>query len=149
MPKNIALLLATSMLTFGCVNADAISNLVVEDALYSPPINGITAGCSSMGVKKDCDNISGANKKITINGVRMRVAGSSDGRRILVMYSSDRCGFGDSSCQTRASNSAYYVVKNRLTRNGVSIEKVTPVAVSDFINGYLIQVDADGYSLID
>jgi hypothetical protein len=133
------------MFLAGCVNVGVIKSISVNDAKMNEPINAVSAGCKGLGITRDCDDIIGANRVIMIEKYKMRVASNNQGTSILVMYDNDECGLGKAVCQTLASNRNYWLIKNVLERNNVTINEVKAMAINDFIVGYALTLNKDGY----
>jgi hypothetical protein len=121
----------------------------IEDAINSEPINAITAGCTGLGLTKDCDSYSGANRIVTLKGIKMRVAGDESGGRILLMLHENECDLGQLACKTNASNRNYHIVKSIFMENNVTIIDVKALFTGNSIVGYSFFVDDDGYSLLN
>ncbi|WP_445355889.1 hypothetical protein ACJJI5_07395 [Microbulbifer sp. EKSA008] len=147
--KKILFVSVVGMVLTACVNVQAVKSLSVEDARNSDPINGATAGCSSFGVSKDCNIISGATRVVSIEGSKMRIAGSEDGRTVMIMHDSDECGITETDCQTKVNNRNYAAIKKYYSSIGVSISSVRAIAAADFIGGYSLTLDNDGYSVLE
>ncbi|WP_448548475.1 hypothetical protein [Thalassotalea fusca] len=146
--RNVVLLSLCSLTFIGCVNVKSIQNVSVNDAKGSQPINAMSLSCSDLDLTRDCDNYAGANKEITLYGHKMRVAGNDSGTTILAMYAKDECGLGEALCQTIASNRNYEIIKKVFTDNNTQVVDVKPLAVNDFIVGYAITTNKEGYSLL-
>jgi hypothetical protein len=143
--KNV-LVSVVFMFLAGCVNVGVIKSISVNDAKMNEPINAVSAGCKGLGITRDCDDIIGANRLIIIEKNKIRVASNNQGTSILVMYDNDECGLGKAVCQTLASNRNYWLIKNVLERNNVTINEVKAMAINDFIVGYALTLNKDGYS---
>lgn len=149
MHKNLALIILGCFCFAGCVNVNLIRVQAVEDAINSEPINAITAGCTGLGLTKDCDSYSGANRIVTLKGIKMRVAGDESGGRILLMLHENECDLGQLACKTNASNRNYHIVKSIFMENNVTIIDVKALFTGNSIVGYSFFVDDDGYSLLN
>ncbi|MGB0458836.1 MAG: hypothetical protein ACPGGM_02340 [Porticoccaceae bacterium] len=132
----------------GCVHT-----AVVTDAEGNKIINSITMSCKKPYVfTQDCSAWSGATRKITIDNFDVVVAGSEDGSTILVM---DSHSFTDMLTEdpfilnkptlSRASNNSFYAVKRALEEKDIIIQKVTALGFMGDIDGYVLELDTDGY----
>ena len=135
----------------GCVPTST-----VEDVGDNQSINPITMSCKKPYVfTQDCSAWSGANRKINIDGFDVVVAGSADGSIILVMdahfYKNiliDNPFILSSQNHSEASNNSYYTVKKILKQHGINIQKVRPLELWGDISGYVMELDADGYTTL-
>jgi len=133
----------------GCVNKNAVRRAVVSDASCEEIVNAAWASCDEpIKLSQDCNIWIGAKKKIKLLGDIIRVSASSDGKIILISADRDGCDLGDGDCWTNANNRNYRMLKNLFLRNEIKIEKIIPFANSDWISGYYLFLDKEGYSLL-
>lgn len=144
--KKILCLISSATLLVGCVNADAVRSITVDDAKDSEIINGATVSCSGLGITRDCNLTQGATRVISVEGRSMRVASNDSGTAILMMFDNEVCGITQTECMTKESNSNYLSLKDFYVNRSINIESVQPVAASDFIAGYYFSLSQDGYS---
>jgi hypothetical protein len=138
------------------------ASLVTACAATPPPvegaadsINAVTMTCNRPYVlKQDCSIWNGATRRITIDGFHVKVAGSEDGTVVLVM-DANMLGnqFGDfftinSPSHSEASNHSYHAVRRVLDEAGIEVIRVRPLRSFGDINGYVLELAADGYSLL-
>ena len=132
----------------GCVRT-----AIVADSEGNKMINSITMSCKKPYVfTQDCSAWSGATRKITVDDFDVVVAGSEDGSTILVM---DSHSFIDVLTEdpfilnkptlSRASNNSFYAVKRVLKQKDITIQKVTALGFLGDIDGYVLELDTDGY----
>ena len=130
---------------------------VVQEAKNEDAISSITMTCNKpYRLTQDCSVWNGAQKKMSIDGFMVKMAASEDGKIILVMdahmiknslldsYFSPITG----SIHSEASNNSFEAVKRFLYEKDVAILKVRPILTLANIDGYILELDQDGYSLI-
>ncbi|RCU49608.1 hypothetical protein EZV61_15315 [Corallincola luteus] len=150
--KAIILASFTALVLSGCVSVDvdAVQRVSVKEARNTQPIDGTAATCSSMGeLTKSCDNWDGANKEIEIDGHKMRIGANEAGTTVLIMFHSDDCGVSELPCMTGASNTAYKLLKRHYENADINIISVQAFAVGEYVAGYLITLDKDGFSVFE
>jgi len=112
--------------------------------------------CSDYDFTQDCSFWSGAKRRIQIDGFELRVAGSTAGDNILIMDAklaenafSDavRLNIGEDKHSTYV-NESYRVIEKHLGEHGISILKTIRLGKISEIDGYIIQLDGDGYSVL-
>lgn len=120
---------------------------VVPEAVGVEPISGLRMSCSHpVELTRDCSGFSGASLLVTLDGEPIRVAGSADGRHVLVQVEGllDTARGGPGYVSER-SNRAFAVVKAALERQGIGLVSATPVISHGALFGYLLELDSDGY----
>jgi len=133
----------------GCVSRNSVRRVAVFEAQCEEAVNGAWASCKKpIKISQDCNVWIGAKRRIQLIGYKIRVAASSDGKIILIMADSDECGGIDANCQNNANNRNYLLLKNLFLRNEIKIKKTIPMANSDWIIGYYLFLDKEGYSLL-
>lgn len=141
--KRIVLLLLLG--SFACAN----SPVLVPDAAGRPIVGATSVNCKKpVELPRDCSSISGPKRLIEVSGVRMRIAGSADGRTILLAGPNPN---SDSLAGAHAqiTNSAYEVVKRELVRRGIRMTRVDPIASMGSLFGYLVYYDGDAYTALE
>ncbi len=118
--------------------------VVVEDAEGVEPVSGLSASCSKpFPVERDSSIMSGSTREIEIEGVEIKVAGSEDGRHVLMMP--PKLG---TQAVTNESNRRYQIVKATLAAEGVGVRSVVPMVQSGLVMGYYLELDGDGYAVL-
>ncbi len=146
--KKIWFIVITCMFITSCVNTTVIKEISVEDAKQASPINGVTAGCSGMGLTRDCSSMNGATRVVVVKGKNIRVSANDAGTTILLMHDTNECGLTEVKCQTDVNNRNYQLLKTYYLTKNVSINKVETVAAGKSVAGYLLQLNSDGYSIL-
>ena len=141
-PTLLAIVLGAS-LSFACQ-----SPTYVPDAKGTEAISATAMTCSRpYELPQDCSSWSGATREIAIGDVNMKIAGSSDGR--IVLLSGPRPNVDTlKGSHTQITNFAYEIVKSELVDAGLEIVKVEPVASMGSLYGYVIELDGDAYSVL-
>lgn len=101
-----------------------------------------TAGCHSLLLTQDCSKITGATKKIKIDEIRLRIAGSTDGRNLLIMSNTTL------SPDTIALKNGKTAVDNFFTRKDIEIVNTKVIYGNNIILGHYYTFDIDGYTLL-
>jgi hypothetical protein len=127
---------------------------VVVDALGYDPINAVTMGCDKpYELTQDCSKWMGANRKISVEGRDIRIAGSKDGQVILVMGGHLAKNSLKQSLLRRdysgiEANASFEAVKTVLLQHDIKISRVRAVMILGRINGYVFDVEGDGYGVL-
>jgi len=94
-------------------------------------------------LKNDCSLWSGAKRIVEINGIEFRLAATADGKVVLIM---DRYW---SSRNSAATNEFILSTTTEILNNhNVHILKIIKVGTKKNTDGYFLELDADGYSLL-
>jgi len=120
----------------------------IQGAKEGKVINSISMTCKSPYLlEQDCSIWSGATRSIVIDGFEVKVAGSKDGKVVLVM---DSKWFSNSFSHThsKASNNSYYAIKKVLDAEKIEIIRVSPMKSFGNIDGYILELAEDGYSVL-
>ena len=140
-------ILATIASLSGCM-----STALVTDANGNESISTLWMTCSNPYVlTQNCSAWNGAAKEIEINGFEINIAGSENGKVVLVMDSDWLSNvLGDvftlnSPTHSEATNTSFDVIKNVLKEKGIVLKKVIPVQSSGNIDGYIVELGSDGY----
>jgi hypothetical protein len=98
-------------------------------------------------LERDCSWISGPTRKIEISGLQLKVAGSSDGR-VIVVIPDDQTKHAFKGDLPNASVKAAFEVAAELESQGVKIVRQIPIVTSGQAAGYVLELESDGYSLL-
>jgi hypothetical protein len=106
-------------------------------------------------LSQDCSSWNGAKRLIEINNYRLKVAGSDDGKVVLVMNAHQLRNavatvltLGVASVNTRDNMDSLRSVEGVLSANDIRIlKKVKLVSPSD-VDGFILELDRDGYSIL-
>ena len=128
----------------GCATATA----VVADAEDVEGISAIGMGCKSpYELTQDCSGFSGATRVVEVSGVTFKIAGSADGKIVLMMGAKPNSS-AISGKNAEAANVAYEVTKKLLLDNGINIELAEPVRSLSTLFGYVITTDGDSFAVL-
>jgi hypothetical protein len=117
---------------------------VLPEAAAEPAIGGIGMTCGSpYKLERDCSNWSGPTRQVTLEARTLQIAGSKDGRVVVVM-SPDTM----SSNSNHFANVRYVSVKQWLGEQGIKVTRVRAITTLGEILGYAMELDGDGYSLL-
>jgi len=128
---------------------------IVTDAQGNESLNTLGVSCSTpYKLTQDCSNFSGATRTITLDGFEVNIAGSSDGKVVMVMDANLlKNSFSDiftlnSKTHSDASNTSYHAVKKALSKHGITIFKALPMRLLGNTDGYVLELDSDGYKIL-
>ena len=129
---------------------------VVDEAVGMETLSTLKVSCKKpYQLDQDCSLWNGATRKIEIEGIPARIAGSEDGKQILVMDGNpylnafkQSVSFTDKDYHSEGFNSGYDAIKHALTLKKIIILKVVPLVTFDRVDGYILELDKDGYSLL-
>ncbi len=124
---------------------DEIKNVKIALGNRDDPFgkNGISTDYLSMmqvscsrpvKLEQDCSGFAGAKKRIKIDSIRTSIAGSKDGKVVLVMY-------GDPTQMVER-------IKKVADRNQIQIEQATRFGFNNKTEGYILYTNGDLYSLL-
>lgn len=122
----------------------------VQEANDADAINTVSMSCNSpYPLEQDCSIWSGATRNISPGGFEVKVAASADGKVILVMDSKlfSNLLLGGST-HSKASNDSFHAVKKTLDSAGIKINRVRTLRSFGNVDGYILELDSDGYSLL-
>ena len=150
---NIFLVFALCMLS-GRMTA-GMSSPVVDAAVGEEPISmgGLTCKKPYL-LEQDCSNTWGATRKVMVGNRRVAVAGSKDGTIVLLQEvdTASTVLANQISLHNPAHNEAvnehYRVVRAYFDSKSVSVKRVIPVQSARSIDGYILELGSDGYSLL-
>ena len=105
-------------------------------------VSGLALTCNKPFVfDRDCSYWSGPKRRIKVRGLEVNVAGSADGRTVAAMYTL--------STQSRIPTAVYDAVATELRSHGIEVRKVTAVSSLGQTLGYILELDGDGYSILE
>jgi hypothetical protein len=126
------------ILLAACTNTPTIITFNDQSVgTYNP-----AAGCDSLLLKQDCSKIIGASRNIKIDEIELRIAGSADGRVVLIMSKPAL------STDTIALEQGTAAVKTFFLRKGIDIVETKAIYGDNIIVGYHYTFDIDGYSYL-
>lgn len=130
----------------------------VPEAIYNGDVSFVTICEFPCKLTQDCSFMAStkATRTVRIRGFDINIAASKAGNIIFVTDANivsnrykDRLLFRFGyPTHAKAANDSYYVVKDVLEKAGIQIAKVTPVTSFGRIDGYLLEVYGDGYSVL-
>ena len=136
--KYICILFLSLLLT-ACVSTPEIQ---VHDA-NAKPVSVLKLSCKSpFNLTHDCNNWSGPQKKIELDGIKFKVAGNKD-KTLTLMYS------GAYLPKTEKSNRNYELMKKELLKQDFEIISVIPLKNTHKIQGYAIVTSKPSYQIWD
>ncbi|HEY8932495.1 MAG TPA: hypothetical protein VIM44_04195 [Rariglobus sp.] len=108
------------------------------------PVSGITATCNEpYKLTQSCNLFSGPSRSITVGGQKLKIAGSADGRVILIRSAS----LLDLNVTTSGSPQ-YDAVRQALNRSNLHILRQRDMVTSGSPVGFFLELDGDGYSVL-
>ncbi len=108
------------------------------------PVDGITATCSHpYKLTQSCNLFSGASRSITVGGQKLKIAGSADGKVLLIRSAS----LLDLKVSTSGSPQ-YDAVRAALNRANLHILRQRDMVTSGSPVGFFLELDGDGYSVL-
>jgi hypothetical protein len=99
-----------------------------------------------VNLERDCSTLFGPKKEIELDGITVKLAGSADGRHVLVLSLSNLAAA--TGRLDEESRQAFLAVQNALRVQGVGIVAITPIEVSGKRAGDLLELDRDGYGAL-
>jgi hypothetical protein len=150
---KISVIVASCVLS-GCMTAGMSSSVVEaaagEEAIFS---DGLTCTKPYL-LEQDCSDWVRATRKVMVGNRRVAVAGSKDGTIVLVMEEDTastvlaRQIYLNNPARNEAANEDYRVVRAYFDSKSVSVKRVRPVRTPARIDGYILELGSDGYSLL-
>lgn len=146
--NGLSLIIASS---FG-IDVDEIKN---KNVIEKIPVGFVTCKKPYL-LEQDCSYFSGATRTVEFDGHKLRIAGSNDGRILMVTEDSpilhgvtDGLTLGFSDTRSDANIECFEVVKVKLLSSNINIIRTIKI-VDGYgrIDGYLLELDSDGYSLL-
>jgi len=127
----------------------------VEESDESATINTLLMGCNSpYNLEQDCSMWSGATRKLIIDGFEVKVGATKSGKVILVMdsklfsISPYELYLLNRPSHSIATNNSFVVVKKILSKNQIKINRVRALKSLGNVDGYVLELDSDGYSIL-
>lgn len=137
----------------GCATVNTVPEAAEDESVSFVNVCG-----SPYKLTQDCSFISPtrATKKIQIDGFEVKIAGSEAGDVVFVADSKiignrfkDSFKFKiNSPSHCEAANDSYNAVKKAFDKEGIEIKKVLPVKSFGNIDGYLLELNSDGYTVL-
>jgi|SRR5690554_2207994 len=138
--KNIstaAMLAVLASFTTGCVSTPPTLAPNAEGETF---VDAIAMTCNApYQLTRDCNPVRGPGAKLEIAGIEMKIAGSEDGKLIVLSAGSalDRRGEG--------ANEAYRLVETVLSEHQVQVTRLVPLVSANILKGYAITTDIPAY----
>ena len=129
-----------------------------DNPIIGKPVKPFWMTCKKpYALEQDCSIWSNfSKKKLRIDGYDLRVAGSKDGKTILVMERGTKTvNFNDALSGNSSLNSSYHSIAKVLQDNGIVVNTVRPlketagVSTGTNLSGYFLLLEQDGYSILD
>lgn len=136
-----AILAVFAGLTTGCVSTPPT---LVSGAEGEPFVDAIAMTCDTpYELTRDCRPVRGPGAALEIAGVEMKIAGSDDGRLIVLYAGSvwDRRGEG--------ANEAYRLVETVLSEHHIQVTRLVPLVSANILKGYVITTDIPAYEVLE
>ena len=148
------------------VAADGVSTIVASEfgidrdrvpaVQFAETMNSNAASCGNpYEITRDCNFFSGPEREIEINGVGAKIGASANGMVILVASDSivlnsitDGLTLGISDTRTEPAKKAFEIIKSTLRKEGIQIIRITKLVSMGAIEGYFLELSADGYSIL-
>jgi hypothetical protein len=150
--KTALILLSCAALLFGC----AAKTKIAKEALGEDPINVYRITCSKpYKLTQDCSFWTGAARDIAINGLEIKICGNDGGDVVVVMdgnatanYFKEFFTLNHENYHSDGTNNSFEAVKKVLLKAGVEIYRVRVIYNPQGIDGYVLELSSDGYSLL-
>ena len=127
----------------------------VADAGAADELSTLSLSCKKpYALTQDCSGLSGAKRRIAIDGFDVKVAGSAAGDVVLVMDAKLMANtFSDfltlnSPGHSRAANDSYTAVRQVLDKTGVEVRRVRVLRSLGNIDGYVLELGGNGYAAL-
>ncbi len=146
-----------SLFSLFCVAiiSGCVSSPIVKDAKDEEMISSLFATCNDpYELSEDCSIFSGATRSIYIDNFEIKIAGSADGKTVLIMdteiaYNACIAGLTFSLItNSQRANRSYELIKQELNKKGLPISKVQPFGSYGNVDGYFIHSNEDIYSYL-
>ncbi len=105
---------------------------------------------SHFNFTQDCTSFpfyTSLKRKVRLDEIQIRAAATSDGR-VIAFYPDAAPKLFSGVSVSDLSNVAYRAVKRVLDANGVEIIRVRALRLDQFIQGYVLELGSDGYSIL-
>ena len=120
---------------------------VVAEAAGIPPIDYGSVSCESLSLERSCSDRKGGRKRKKIDSLKIRFAGSDDGR-MLMLQPEDSERLLSQRTITSATNQRYMAVKRVIGQKGIRAVRTTPLVWQKSVVGYLVEYDGDAWSAL-
>jgi len=108
-------------------------------------VNGATATCKNpYPLTQSCNLWSGAGRAVTVGGEKLKIAGSADGRIVLVRGAR----LIPQAPVSSTGSVQYEAVKRALRSSGVGILRQRDMVSAGTTVGFFLELDGDGYSVL-
>ena len=119
-------------------------------------INYDTLSCKKpFNLTQDCSNWSGAKRKIIIEGLSMKIAGSDCGKAVIIMPDTGRMTelkdgltLGLKELNSGPARACLDTVRPLLEARGFTVKSITKVPSRASVRGYVLVLDGDAYSYL-
>jgi len=119
---------------------------IVPDAEGVNHVSAIGMGCNKpYKLSRDCSGFSGATRLVELSDFQFKIAGSEDGRTVLIM-GAKQFRNAASGKDAEVANIAYEVTKKYLLEENIEITLTEPVSSGSLLAGYIISANGDAYS---
>ena len=139
-----------SSLAAGCATVNTVGSSGTEKSINTL----LMTANRPYPFEQDC-GMSGAQRVINIDGTDVRVAGSADGRTVLVMDAHPIFNafmqpplMLNNPVHSEAVNDGCLAVQKVMDKNEIEVLLTRPVKSLGNIDGYVLELDGDGYSLL-
>ena len=108
-------------------------------------VSGLAASCSyPYKLTRHCNIWSGAGLHVTVRGQKLKIAGSADGRIVLVR----NAALVPKNSVTSTGSMQYEAVRNALKDAGVKILRQRDLLMPGKAGGFFLELDRDGFSVL-
>jgi len=142
--RNWCAFVVAALYISGCAST---GDNIVPDAIGQKPVSYLKLSCGGeYDFSQDCSNFNGAQRAVLIDGIECRVAGSSDGKTILLQGIAKYLP----SQKTREVevNECFAVVKQVLIDDGLDLIRTLPVGKNGSLMAYIVEFNSDAYALL-
>jgi hypothetical protein len=135
---QLSLILISAVPLLGCV---ATPNIVSYKGQPVPAVSAVSMSCTSpYPLTQDCSAWSGATLRVKLKDRVVKIAGSADGKIVLVM--SDQKAL---PTQYESEQAADFV-QDVASSTGAKLVKLEALAIGGSVPGYILTFDMDVYS---
>jgi len=121
-----------------------LTEMVGDVEISATPLHMLSMNCKKpFLLTQDCSTLFRSKRKIRINDEKVKISGSEDGKGILLMKKSLMFDF-----KGKALKNVLGPIKDILKDEGINITRVMKVISGTSLNGYYIELDGDGYSIL-
>jgi hypothetical protein len=145
-----------SVAVASCLLCGCVTTNVVQEAAAEKPIRAGGVSCTDPYLlEQDCSEVRGATRRVMVGNRPVAVAGSKDGTIVLVVDADATFNLFvgtplllNNPRHDKAVNENYRVVRAYFDSKSVSVKRVRPIQGVDSIDGYILELGSDGYSLL-